>query len=81
MARTDDYEVVARYLIKERGWHHECTSLISHTYEEAGRVVQDKAKQLDARHGDSHFWTVDLYLVKDGERVGSMFQLFHGRTS
>ncbi len=80
MARTGDYEVVSRFLVKGVGWREEALTLLGHTYEEAGRAATEQAAILDARYGGDHFWTVDLY-DHPHRATGSYYQLFHGRLS
>jgi hypothetical protein len=69
------YIIRSRFLVPGEGWKIEDQE-ISCSYEEAGRKASSKAKELDAIHGDSHFWTVNLQ-TPDHE---DYYQFFHGRT-
>ena len=77
---TKGYRIVSRFLVPGEGWRTVETTVGSVTYEAAGREASRLARELDAEHGDSHFWTVDLYADPDNG-LGSYFQLFHGRLS
>jgi hypothetical protein len=46
-------------------------------YEQAGDLASSKARKLDEKYGNSHFWTVDV----KNEKGESYYQLFHGRLS
>lgn len=76
---TKTYKLVSRFLVTGEGWRTVETSLGSLTYEAAGREASRLARELDALHGDSHSWTVDLY--GEDDTYGSYYQLFHGRLS
>lgn len=78
-ATAKNYVLVSRFFVPGEGWREVETTLGSVSYEAAGREASRLARELDAKHGDSHFWTVDLYT--EDRLYGSYFQLFHGRLS
>lgn len=67
-----DYTIEARFL--DGTWQQEDTLLSGHFYLEAANLTIAVAKELDAKYGDSQFWTVTL----TGPN-GDYFQLFHQR--
>ena len=69
------YIIRTRYL-EDGGWRTE-EEEVTCSYDEAGRKASNKAKELDAKYGNTHFWNVYL---NNGEGE-SYFELFHGRTS
>lgn len=79
------YTLVSRFLVPDEGWRTVETTLGSLSYEAAGREASRLARELDAKYGDSHFWTVDLYAGDPStgghDGLGSYYQLFHGRTN
>jgi hypothetical protein len=80
-ART--YSIVSRYFVDGQGWTREHTEHIGDLYG-AGKVASKQAHTLDAKYGDAHFWTVDLFHLADNgelDGLGSYYQLFHGRLS
>jgi len=76
------YTIKARYIVAGEGWKEDVTRFTG-TYEAAGREASRQARELDAKYGSEHFWTVDCYgyVVDNHACDGSYFQLFHGRTS
>lgn len=82
---TKSYTIVSRYLVPGVGWQTYERRLVGSSFQAAGRVASQLARELDAQYGGSHFWTVDLYgnAPGPGERdgLGSYYQLFHGRLS
>lgn len=77
----DSYVIVSRSFVSGEGWRTVETPVPEGlSYEAAGRRASIVARQLDAEHGGSHFWTVDLHSVSHPEH-GSYYQLFHGRLS
>lgn len=82
--KTDKtYKLVSRFIVPGEGWRTVETTTGALTYEAAGREASRLARELDAKYGDTQFWTVDLYAEVDGveDGLGSYFQLFHGRLS
>lgn len=75
------FTIRSRYLVPGEGWKLDEQKVADpggfDALVTAGRKASEVAKDLDARFGDSHYWTVDLY---DDENR-SCVQLFHGRTS
>lgn len=80
MTSNAAYTLVSRFLVPGEGWRTVETTLGSLTFEHAGREASKLARELDAKYGDSHFWTVDLY-NDNAREYGSYYQLFHGRLS
>lgn len=74
------YTLTSRFMVAGEGWREVDTTLGVVSFEAAGREASRLARELDAEHGGSHFWTVDLYNDRAREH-GSYYQLFHGRLS
>lgn len=76
-AATRDYVVMARYFDDGKQWRREPTRLVDATFEQAGRTASRIARELDAKYGAQHFWTVNVHNADNLN--SSYYELFHGR--
>lgn len=71
---SDTQYKIRKIFFEDSRWRTE-DLIVNDRYIVAAMKASELAKEMDAKFGDSHFWTVTLKTM-DG---GDFFQLFHGR--